>query len=201
MARCNRCNSEMVELKEDYENMSEGQQINHDMGFNRPFYCEKCKIQTIRDVEVYDNLPDDAYDMIDDEINYEYFEDLIDRAIDKRCFIEVTSLIHNAIEFELCLLLEDNIKKINNIDSADFFDKSKKKIYLKKIKTSAIKKKIEIVQGHKKLKYLGDYYELCFILNLISPEQYNEISTFNKHRNTTIHKLIKKKGDKCKIRT
>lgn len=55
--RCPKCNTALEEVElgdEDFEGMSEGQEIDYDMGFNREFYCPKCKTTELRDVEVFD---------------------------------------------------------------------------------------------------------------------------------------------------
>lgn len=118
-----------------------------------------------------ENLPNDAYDLLDDEINLEMFDEVLERAIDKRCFIEVVSLIHNYIEFELYDLL---IKKYIMQDDPD------------------INVKIKLLEGKGK-KYLSSYNELCFLSGLISKEQYDNIINFNNGRNLVIHNLLHQK--------
>jgi len=51
--RCPKCNSAMEELEEDFEGMSEGQMADYDAGFNRTFYCPKCKNTSLQDVDVF----------------------------------------------------------------------------------------------------------------------------------------------------
>src|SRR3989338_4864982 len=55
--RCPECNTALEEvqlIEEDFEGMTEGQMADYETGFNRTFYCPKCKINSLRDIEVYD---------------------------------------------------------------------------------------------------------------------------------------------------
>ncbi|MBX4196263.1 VRR-NUC domain-containing protein [Candidatus Pacearchaeota archaeon] len=54
--RCEKCNSALIEVqlaKDNFEEMSDGQMSDHEAGFNREFYCPKCKTTFLRDIEVY----------------------------------------------------------------------------------------------------------------------------------------------------
>ncbi|MCX6748223.1 MAG: VRR-NUC domain-containing protein [Candidatus Pacearchaeota archaeon] len=55
--RCSKCNTALVEIEageNDFDNLSEGQMADYEAGFNRDFYCPKCKTTSSRDVEVFD---------------------------------------------------------------------------------------------------------------------------------------------------
>lgn len=61
--RCSKCNTALEEVQlveDDFEGMSERQMADYDAGFNRTFYCPKCKINSLRDVEVFD-VDDEEY--------------------------------------------------------------------------------------------------------------------------------------------
>jgi hypothetical protein len=55
--RCSKCNTSLEEVQlgeDDFSEMSEGQMANDEAGFDREFYCPKCKTTSLRDVEVFD---------------------------------------------------------------------------------------------------------------------------------------------------
>ncbi len=55
--RCSKCNTALEEvqlIEDDFGGMTDGQIADYDAGFNREFYCPKCKTNSLRDVEVYD---------------------------------------------------------------------------------------------------------------------------------------------------
>ena len=172
--KCPKCNSDMYELDEEFENMSEGQEADYLAGFSHPFSCSKCGYNDLRDVEMVDFDEDDFE--YDDSINEEVIEDLIDRAIDKRCFIEVLSLVHNVVELYLRFRIKKYIleKENGNEEKA--------------------REKFNILFGSKNKrvkKYLHDYKELCYILGLIEKSIYEKITRFNTLRNRAIHEILK----------
>lgn len=57
--RCPKCNSVLEELEPNSEDMTDGQLANWDMGFNREFYCPKCKTFSSRDIEIIEEFDDD----------------------------------------------------------------------------------------------------------------------------------------------
>jgi len=163
MVKCPKCNTEMEELDEDPENMTEGQMADYAAGFNHPFLCPKCK-----NFRLYDTNMDDYINELVKiiEINPNSFEDVIRNALKKGCFIEAISLIHNVIEAYLK-------RKLN----AFFFtDKDRYELLTKIIK----------------LKYLYDYNNFCYIVGLINKDDYNNLIEFNKERNKVIHELLTK---------
>ena len=59
--RCQKCRIDLIELEPNYENMTEGQMVDYDSGFNHIFYCPECKSISILDGEdTYG--PDDLVD-------------------------------------------------------------------------------------------------------------------------------------------
>lgn len=165
---CPNCNEEMEELSEDFEGMTEGQQADYDMGFNRLFGCPECGYHGLFDISPYDEWEDPEIDELVEisRIDPNSFEPVIENALKNKCFIEATSLIHNVIEAFLKRKLED------------FFIEDSERFKL-------LKQKINF-------RYLWDYNSFCYILGLIKKEDYGEITKFNNDRNTAIHDLLKK---------
>jgi len=184
----------MEECEEDYESMTDGQMADYEAGLWRSFWCPKCKTVDLFDGFCGDGTFENKTGFIDDRT----YEDVIDRAIKKRCFIEVTSLVHNVIEHYLRSMLEEFINHVHGIeyDFKDMFDKQKREEIEKKAKECNVEEKYRIIQSRGKsqyLKYLADYTEMCYIFNLIDRSLFNKIIKFNEDRNTAIHKLLKKR--------
>lgn len=57
MPICGKCNSEMEELQEDYENMSEAQEADYVAGLWGIYYCPKCKTQNIMEGDGFSREP------------------------------------------------------------------------------------------------------------------------------------------------
>jgi len=193
--RCPKCNSVLEELDvspEEYQDMTDGQQSDHEAGFNRPFSCPKCDYYGLKDIEVYDPLPDDAYKMADDLINGGTIEELIIRAIKKRSFIEVISLMHNVIEELLVMKIEDFI--LNKYDS-DYKTLISDRENIER-KNPELAKKLEILNSGEKQKYLNNFKEYAFFLGLIDKNMFDMITKFNTLRNSVIHNLIRSKKNK-----
>ena len=111
---CPECGEGILEeLEEDPSGMTEGQQANYEMGFDRPFMCPNCGCTVLMDSD--DVYIDEIDDLLEELIaGPETMEDLIEHALESGCLIEAISLIHNTIEAYLKF-------KIN-----EFSDKNKK---------------------------------------------------------------------------
>jgi len=126
------------------------------------------------------------------KINYHNFENLIVRAIKMGAFIELNSLIHNAIEHYLQFKIIDEIYCSFGINK---FNSEKENLNIYNENKKIIDKKVNILLNKGKtnfLKYLVDYVEIAFIMNIISDELYDKILKFNSTRNKVIHQLLKK---------
>lgn len=195
---CPKCGTLMLEL--DQGSMTDGQQAEYKLGNNIPLECPECGHHDLFFVEspFYE---DDFEFQYDDRINEETFEDLIDRAIDKRCFIEVIALIHNVIELYLKYHLRLYLFKIDGLHNTGYDESRIEKddmgneiIKFEGEETDnekKAKKKFKMIFGKDKWKNFSYYQELCLLLNLIDENLYNDIYRFNRERNTVIHKLLK----------
>jgi glutaredoxin len=187
MPKCPKCKKELDELEPNYDSLTEEQQIDYDAGFNRPFHCPNCKKDLRLDTGMYSTT----------EIDEKTIEDLIERAIVKKCFIEVISLIYVVLELYLKARISDKVTKID-IEKYSEFKETKEK------KWESLKSRIELIyrvdeQG--KQKGMIDYAETAYIFNLIDKTLFDELKHFNKMRNVVIHKLLlkTKKEQKTKI--
>lgn len=167
---CPKCKKGYMEEDDQSEDdMSEGQEADYMAGFNHSCTCSACGFNDLFDVGMSE--PDFDDDEVTDEINLDVFEDLVDRVIRKRCFVEVISLVHNYIEYSLYDLLIQNILS----DDAD------------------LQMKIDLLSGNGRDKSLKVYNELCFISGLIIKDRYEQIKKFNEGRNLVIHRLMHQK--------
>jgi hypothetical protein len=132
--------------------------------------------------------------LINKLISNDIFEDLIVRAIHKKAYIELCSLIHNTIELYLVRKIYNNIlqslitknnPKSNTITMEEYNRNNKIAI-----------EKIKIIWSNDSKKYLIEYTEISYILGVIDKVMYDNILNFNKERNTITHKLLKPKTAK-----
>jgi len=171
MVICPKCEMEMEEDEEDYEDMTEGQQANYDAGFSHSFSCSECGHHLIYDAQIpmYNEEPweDEEIDELVEitRINPDSFEEVIENALIKKCFIEATSLIHNVIEVYLK-------RKLNDFFSTD-------------------KERLDYLNHKNQTKYLKDYNSLCYLFAIIDKKMYLKITQFNKDRNKAMHDLLK----------
>ncbi|MDP2628803.1 MAG: hypothetical protein Q8P15_02815 [Nanoarchaeota archaeon] len=178
--KCPKCGGEMHELSQDYSAMTEGQQADYDMGFNRPFECSKCGHYGLFEVEsIYDKEAKLEDQQIDElvkiiRIDSNSFEDVIEHALRSKCFIEAISLIHNVIEAYLKKEIEDS--------------------------TSNDKDRLELLSKKFKPKYLYDYNTISYLLGIINKNMYKSILEFNEKRNKVIHDLMTNPKDLETIR-
>ncbi|MCF7798478.1 hypothetical protein K9M74_01095 [Candidatus Woesearchaeota archaeon] len=195
---------------DDISRMSEGQYMDWLAGHGHQFTCDNCGYEEEREVDMFKDIPEEE-DLFkfDDQINEHVIEDLIERAIEKRCFIEALSLIHNVIELYLKYRIKLHIFKKEGLDGFGIdLSKHKKDEQGREIvehfgdETDNEKRaKIKFKMLFTKNNYLHNYKELCFILNLIDKEMVNLITDFNKRRNLAIHNLLredKSKGNHMK---
>lgn len=112
----------------------------------------------------YEKNVDELVEII--EVSPESFEDVIENALKKKCFIEAISLIHNVIEAYLKF-------RLNNFFGED-------------------KERFDLLKSKIKFNYLLDYNGFCYILGLINKEWHLSIVKFNSDRNNVIHDLLKK---------
>lgn len=171
IANCPKCGNGMIELEQDFPNMTEGQQADYDAGFNRPHECQECGYEGLFDVEsIYetedmgweDPEVDELVEII--RIDPNSFEEVIEHALRSKCFIEAISLLHNTIEASLK-------KKIEDLAIQD-------------------KERLNLLKKKFKLKYLRDYNTIAYLLGLIDNELYKSILNFNEKRNKVIHELL-----------
>jgi len=169
MPKCPKCGEELKEVEQDYQNMTDGQQSDYEMGFNRTFECPKCGHRTLCDIEVYEPYIDEEDDIQElvkiIEVNPQSFEDVIENALKSHCYIEATSLIHNVIEAYLRIRLEKHFQ----------LDEHKLKLI-----------------GNVRFNYLKNYNLFCYLVGVIKKDEFGKIETFNNQRNTLIHELLKK---------
>jgi len=175
--KCPKCGSDMIELIQDYSSMTEGQQANFDMGFDRPFECSECGYEGLFEVQQGEDYfeDEDVNELVEiTRIDPNSFEDVIERALRSKCFIEATSLIHNVIEAYLK-------RKIGDATSND-------------------ETRLQLLKEKFKPQYLKDYSTLSYILGLIDKKMYKSLSDFNNKRNKVIHELLVNPKDVEQIR-
>lgn len=176
MPLCPKCNIELDELEQDYSEMTEGQRANYDGGFSRPFACPECGHWALYDIEVNDYEPDFEEEQFEElirviKVSPDSFEEVIENALNSRCFIEATSLIHNVIEGYLRYKLE--------------------------VHFASDKDKLALLKNR---KYLKDYNEFCYLFGLINKKEFDDICKFNADRNRMIHELLKKTATISELR-
>ncbi|MCK5234045.1 MAG: hypothetical protein KAJ91_04470 [Candidatus Aenigmarchaeota archaeon] len=151
------------------------------------------------------DIPEDEFIFdYDDRINESVIEDLIERAIKKRCFIEALSLIHNVIELYLKYRIKSHIFEQEVLDKygIDLIKHKKDENGLDIVNTTREetenekKAKLKFKLIFTKKNYLHNYKELCFVLNLIDKNIFDLITAFNKRRNLVTHNLLRE--DKSK---
>ncbi len=178
MVKCPKCGAEMEELEQDYSEMTEGQQIDSDMGFNRPHECPQCNYYDLFDVESVYEKEERELAWKDQEIDElvritrvdpNSFEDVIEHALRSKCFIEAISLIHNTIEAYLK-------KKIEDLTNND-------------------KERLELLKKKFNPRYLRDYTTISYLLGIIDNPTYKSLLEFNDKRNKVIHELMTKPKD------
>lgn len=184
---------------DDISEMTEEQLAHYLAGDNRQFTCDGCGYQEERNVDVFEGIPEEeGLFKFDDRINPETFEDLICRAIEKRCFIEVLSLVHNTIELYLKYRIRLDLFKLEGLDNFGFDLLRYKKndggtaVGLSLDETDnekRAKKKFGLLFGEK--VYLTEYAKRCFVLNLIDEDTLRDISNFNGVRNLAMHELLR----------
>lgn len=123
--------------------------------------CEKCLYSTA-DEEWNDPQIDKLVAIT--RIDSNSFEDVIENALKKGCFIEAISLIHNVIEAYLK-------RKIVDLTSDD-------------------KERLELLKRKFNLRYLRDYSTISYLLGIIDNQMYKSILDFNEKRNKVIHELM-----------
>lgn len=104
----------------------------------------------------------------DKPVDPKYIEGFIVRAIDKKCYVEVISLVHNTIEMYLRRYLISNTPFVTE------------------------PKKWKILTHDEEIKSVIVLAKIVYILGLISEEIYDDIIHFNSKRNVVVHKLLKK---------
>lgn len=127
------------------------------------------KIEPLDDIEIDESSNIAKINLI----NLENFENVIEDALRKRCFIGAISLIHNTIE----LYLQSKLKR----SLSDKKNEGKTKLL----------KQIGLLKNEKAM-YLKDYSAVCYILDLIGKEEYRAINSFNEGRNWAMHRLMRK---------
>ena len=164
--KCPKCGEDMIELVQDHSSMTEGQQVDLEMGFNRPFECSECGYNSLFEVPKTDYFEDEEINELVEitRIDPNSFEDVIERALRSKCFIEAISLIHNVIEAYLK-------RKIEDVTSND-------------------ETRLQLLKEKFKPQYLKDYNTLSYILGIIDKQMYKQISDFNNKRNKVIHELL-----------
>ncbi|MFH1134423.1 MAG: hypothetical protein V1735_08110 [Nanoarchaeota archaeon] len=201
--KCPKCGEFMNEVHQG--ELTDGQYCDYIAGFNIPFECPACGNYDLFNVEPDPDFGPQEYDIIDGRINQEVIEDLIERAIKKRCFIEVLSLVHNVIELYLKYRLKKYIFEKEGLDEFGFGNERKQEDKSGNISINLTlpeteqeknaKEKLKVLLNSRKQRYLHDYKEICFTLGLIDKKILNMISQFNFKRNIAIHRLLNKRKD------
>ena len=135
---CHKCNSEMEELEEDYESMTEGQMADYDAGLWRTFWCPLCKISefieepfsfhTIHDEDKCFEMSDRI--LLDFQLNIEHEEAIALRPRDKHAkeniirgdFNEYLARKSYESKGYTVIKLVNQIPKGNNVASYEFND-------------------------------------------------------------------------------
>ena len=117
LVKCPKCGNDMVELIQDYGGMTEGQQADYEMGFNRPFECPECSHYGLFDVDV----PNDDIDYDSFEIEETEIPITIDEISTYSTMLGI--IIKEAIEIEYHLdkIIEEYY--IDNLDKKEKFEK------------------------------------------------------------------------------
>lgn len=180
----------MTEKDIEKEEMSEKEIQAYECGVEVPYECKNCGITRYYDVnpafqDVGKEIPEFVPRAKVDSIT---IKRLIERSIEKRCYIETCSLIHNYIEDHLKKLI---FRKIFN----EYSDKPYEHCYYEDFLTQVdkhpiIDKKNNIIKNSN--KYLYDKVSIAFIMDLINEKTHDQIKDFNKKRNKLIHRLLKK---------
>lgn len=187
---------------DDPSGMTDGQYSEWFAGHGHVFRCNICDYQEERNVDMFEGIPEEEELFeFNDEINAQAIEDLIDRAIEKKCFIEALSLIHNVIEFYLKYRIRLDIFKREGLDELGFdssrYKKDEESVDLSGVETDNEKRaKEKFKLCYSSIKKVHDCKNICFILNLINKDLFDLITKFNKQRNTAIHSLLKKDESK-----
>lgn len=159
-------------------------------GMKYAFYCPQCKHHDIYDdsnvnTGLDEKITPEQYEDYTIKIDYYTVEDLIERAVEKRCFIEVIALVHNVVE----LYLKSEFRKYwfneisSNYLSIPFKERFDKLLASEELFNTFINSKRESVDN---------YLKLCIKFKLIEREKQILITEFNEQRNKIIHELLKK---------
>ncbi|MFP4400542.1 MAG: hypothetical protein ACLFPQ_01555 [Candidatus Woesearchaeota archaeon] len=155
--------------------------------------------QKRKESELFDDYSDYPEEVTgDDEFNWYYYgeidnhnyDKLIERCIEKRCFLESISLIHNSIE----LFLKNKLKEYYYT----FFGLNEQGYEVERTtieinpKMTIDEKKCALFLDHyfKGIVYLREWSKRALNLNLISNSVHENIISFNDGRKLAIHNLL-----------
>lgn len=175
LIKCPKCGEDMIECVQG--EMTDGQESDYLAGFNHPYQCSVCGYHGLFDVnsiEGYFNDPEIDELVEITRIDPNSFEDVIEKALKYKCFIEAISLIHNVIEAYLKRKIEDLATKDET--------------------------RLQLLKDKFKQKYLKDYNTMSYILGIINKTTYKSISDFNNKRNKVIHELLTNPKDLEQLR-